>query len=232
MTKILVVDDEKDIVELIAYNLEKEGFSILKAYDGEEALKKVKEQKPDLLVLDLMLPKISGLDVCKSLRSNPVTANTPIIMLTAKVDEIDKVVGLEMGADDYITKPFSVKELIARVRAMLRRMRDSNKASLKEEFRAGSLHINYASYEVRIDNKKIFLSPTELKLLIFFSQHPARVYTRNQILNNVWNDDTFVTPRTVDVHIKRLRSQIEKDIENPQYILTVRGIGYKFAEAE
>lgn len=232
MTKILVIDDEKDIVELIAYNLEREGFSVLKAYDGEEALRMVKEQKPDLIILDLMLPKISGLDVCKILRGNPTAANIPIIMLTAKVDEIDKIIGLEMGADDYITKPFGIKELIARVRAMLRRMRDSNKDPLKEEFRAGSLHINYASYEVHIDNKKIFLSPTELKLLIFFSQHTGRVYTRNQILNNVWNDDTFVTPRTVDVHIKRLRSQIEKDIENPQYILTVRGIGYKFAEAE
>jgi DNA-binding response OmpR family regulator len=137
-----------------------------------------------------------------------------------------------MGADDYITKPFGIKELIARVRAMLRRMRDSNKEQLKEVFRSGNLQINYASYEVRLDGKKILLSPTELKLLFFFSQHPGRVYSREQILNNVWNDDTFVTPRTVDVHIKRLRSQIEKDTENPQYIVTVRGIGYKFAESE
>ena len=232
MTKILVIDDEKDIVELIAYNLEKEGFSVLKAYDGEEALRMVKEQKPDLLILDLMLPRISGLDVCKSIRNNPAIASTPIIMLTAKADEIDKIIGLEMGADDYITKPFGIKELIARVRAMLRRMRDGNKDSLKEEFRFGNLQINYASYEVRLDNKKVFLSPTELKLLFFFSQHPGRVYSRDQILNNVWNDDTFVTPRTVDVHIKRLRSQIEKDTENPRYIITVRGIGYKFAESE
>jgi phosphate regulon transcriptional regulator PhoB len=232
MTKILVIDDEKDIVELIAYNLEKEGFSVLKAYDGEEALRLVKEQRPDLLILDLMLPRISGLDVCKSIRNNPATANTPIIMLTAKADEIDKIVGLEMGADDYITKPFGIKELVARVRAMLRRMRDSNKEQLKEVFRSGNLQINYASYEVRLDGKKILLSPTELKLLFFFSQHPGRVYSREQILNNVWNDDTFVTPRTVDVHIKRLRSQIEKDTENPQYIVTVRGIGYKFAESE
>jgi phosphate regulon transcriptional regulator PhoB len=232
MTKILVIDDEKDIVELIAYNLEKEGFSILKAYDGEEALKAVKDQKPDLLILDLMLPKISGLDVCKKLRSNPATANTPIIMLTAKVDEIDKVVGLEMGADDYITKPFSVKELIARVRAILRRLRDENRSLFKEKFSSGGLQIDYASYGVFVDGKKAALSPTELKLLFFFSRNPDRVYTRDQILNNVWNDDTFVTPRTVDVHIKRLRSQIEQDAENPQYIITVRGIGYKFSESK
>jgi two-component system, OmpR family, alkaline phosphatase synthesis response regulator PhoP len=231
MTKILVIDDEKDIVELIVYNLEKEGFSVLKAYDGEEALRIVKEQRPDLLILDLMLPKISGLDVCKSIRNNPATARTPIIMLTAKADEVDKIVGLEMGADDYITKPFSVKELIARVRALLRRMRDSDKDEPREEFRSGNLLINYVSYEVRLDGKKILLSPTELKLLFFFSQHPGRVYSRDQILNNVWNDDTFVTPRTVDVHIKRLRGQIEKDPENPQFIITVRGIGYKFAES-
>jgi phosphate regulon transcriptional regulator PhoB len=232
MTKILVIDDEKDIVELIAYNLEKEGFSVFKAYDGEEALKTVKEQKPDLLILDLMLPKISGLDVCKSLRSNKAFAATPIIMLTAKVDEIDKIIGLEMGADDYITKPFSVKELIARVRAILRRVHESHQSRLKEEFRSGGLQINYASYEVRLNNKKIFLSPTELKLLFFFSQHPGRVYTRDQILSHIWNDDTFVTPRTVDVHIQRLRSRIEEDAENLHYILTVRGIGYKFAESE
>lgn len=232
MVKILVVDDEKDIVELIAYNLEKEGFSVFKAYDGEEALRTIKEQKPDLLILDLMLPKISGLDVCKSIRSNEAFATTPIIMLTAKVDEIDIIIGLEMGADDYITKPFSVKELIARIRAILRRVRDRNNDRLKEEFRSGSLQINYASYEVRLNNKKVFLSPTELKLLFFFSQHPGRVYTRDQILGHIWNDDTFVTPRTVDVHIKRLRSQIENDAENPRYILTVRGIGYKFAESE
>jgi two-component system, OmpR family, alkaline phosphatase synthesis response regulator PhoP len=232
MKKILVVDDETDIVELIAYNLEREGFSILKAADGIEALKKTTEHKPDLIILDLMLPKISGLDVCKSIRANPAVADTPIIMLTAKVDEIDRVIGLEMGADDYITKPFGVKELIARVRAILRRVGDSHKDRLNGECRFGSLHINYTSYEVHLDNKKILLSPTELKLLFFFSRHPGRVYTRDQILSHIWNDDTFVTPRTVDVHIKRLRSQIEKDAENHQYILTVRGIGYKFAESE
>jgi len=227
MPKILVIDDEKDIVELICYNLEKEGFSVLIAYDGEAALRAVKAQKPDLIILDLMLPKISGLDVCKAVRNNSATANLPIVMLTAKAEEVDKIIGLEMGADDYITKPFSIKELIARVRAMLRR-RDNNKILQKEEFKYGRLRINYVSYEVFVNGKKVTLSPTELKLIFFFSRNPGRVYTRNQILDHVWGDATFVTPRAVDVHIKRLRSQIEKDIDRPQYIITVRGIGYKF----
>jgi phosphate regulon transcriptional regulator PhoB len=228
MPKILVIDDEKDIVELISYNLEKEGFSVLKAYDGEAALHMVKTQKPDLVILDLMLPEISGLDVCKAVRNNSATANLPIIMLTAKSQEVDKIIGLEMGADDYITKPFGIKELIARVRAMLRR-RDNNKILQNEEFKYGGLRINYVSYEVFVDGAKVTLSPTELKLIFFFSRNPGRVYTRNQILDHVWGDDTFVTPRAVDVHIRRLRSQIEKDIDSPQHIITVRGIGYKFA---
>ncbi len=232
MIKILVTDDEKDIVELISYNLEKEGFSILKAYDGEAALRLVQLHKPDLLILDLMLPSLSGIDVCKAIRNNPATASLPIIMVTAKADETDKIIGLEIGADDYITKPFSIKELIARVRAILRRLRDDNKKQLKETFSYCGLKIDYASYEVTVNGKKITLSPTEVKLLFFFTQHPGRVYSRDQILDNVWGHDTFVTPRAVDVHIKRLRSQIEKDIDNPQYIITVRGVGYKFNETQ
>jgi phosphate regulon transcriptional regulator PhoB len=230
MQKILVTDDEKDIVELITFNLQKEGFAVVKAYDGEAALRLTKTQEPDLIILDLMLPEISGLDVCKAIRSNPETAGLPIIMLTAKADETDKIIGLEIGADDYITKPFSVKELIARVRAILRRRHDENKSPAKEKFSFCGLQIDYASYNVLIDSKKVTLSPTELKLLFFFSRNPGRVYSRNQILDNVWGDNNFVTPRAVDVHIRRLRSQIEKNIDNPQYIITVRGVGYKFAE--
>lgn len=231
MTKILITDDEKDIVELISYNLEKEGFSVLKAYDGEAALRAVKVQKPDLIILDLMLPELSGLDVCKAIRNKSETENIPIIMLTAKAEEVDKIIGLEIGADDYITKPFSIKELVARVRAILRRLHNESKQSSKEKYSYRGLEIDYASYEVTVDGKKATLSPMEIKLLFFFSRHPGRVYTRDQILDHVWGDDTFVTPRAVDVHIKRLRSQIEKDAENPQYIFTVRGIGYKFAES-
>ena len=230
MVKILIVDDEQDIVELLSYNLEKEGFSIVKAYDGEAALGLVLSEKPDLMILDLMLPKMNGLDVCKAIRRNPKTATLPIIMLTAKGEEIDKIIGLEIGADDYITKPFSIKELIARVRAILRRMHDNNNQTGKEEFIYKELAINYASCGVQIGGKKVTLSPTELKLLFFLSRNPGRVYSRNQILDHVWGDDTFITDRAVDVHIRRLRSQIEKDMENPRYILTVRGFGYKFTD--
>lgn len=232
MVKILVIDDEEDIVDLISYNLAKEGFSIIKAYDGETALRFAQLQKPDLLILDLMLPRMSGIDVCKTIRNNPVSANLPIIMVTAKGDESDKIIGLEIGADDYITKPFSVKELVARVRAVLRRQRKENRQRLEDEFSYRGLKINYAAYEVTVDDKKIILSPTEIKLLFFFTQHPGRVYTREQILNHVWGDNTFVTPRAVDVHIRRLRSQIEKDVNDPQYIITVRGVGYKFNESQ
>ena len=232
MSKIMIVDDEQDIVELLSYNLEREGFSTVKAYDGEAALGLVRSEKPDLMILDLMLPKMNGLDVCKAIRRNPETANLPIIMLTAKGEEIDKIIGLEIGADDYITKPFSVKELIARVRAILRRMHDNDNKLGKEEFIYKELAINYASCLVQIGGKKVTLSPTELKLLFFLSRNPGRVYSRNQILDHVWGDDTFITDRAVDVHIRRLRSQIEKDMENPQYILTVRGFGYKFADTK
>lgn len=232
MTKILVVDDEEDIVDLISYNLAKDGFTTIKAYDGEAALRLVKLQKPDLLILDLMLPRLSGIDVCKTIRKNHDSINLPIIMVTAKDDEIDKIIGLEIGADDYITKPFSVKELVARVRAVLRRQRQGNKPRLEDEFSYRGLKINYAAYEVTVDGKKIILSPTEIKLLFFFTQHPGRVYTREQILDHVWGDNTFITPRAVDVHIRRLRSQIEKDVNDPQYIITVRGVGYKFNDSQ
>ena len=230
MLKILIVDDEKDLVDLISYNLEKEGFSILKAYDGEAAVEITKAQKPDLLILDLMLPRKNGIDVCKAIRANPSTSNLPIIMLTAKADESDKILGLEIGADDYITKPFSVKELTARVRTVLRRSQERGKSSSPETFEFEGLSINYASCTVKVDGSLVILSPTELKLLFFLSQNPGRVYSRSQILDHVWGNDTFITDRAVDVHIRRLRSQIEKDMENPHYILTVRGFGYKFAD--
>lgn len=228
--KILVVDDEKDIVDLVSYNLEKEGFKVLKAYDGESALRMVQTKSPDLVILDLMLPGVQGLEVCRKIRENPRSASLPIIMLTAKGDEVDRVVGLEMGADDYVAKPFSVRELCARVRAILRRT-ESHKEPEKETFSFGYLHIDYGSYDVSMDGEKVDLSPTELRLLFFFSRHPGRVYTRDQILDQVWGETAFVTPRTVDVHIRRLRVQIEKDLENPRYVLTVRGVGYKFADS-
>jgi len=230
MSKILIVDDEQYIVELLSYNLEKERFSIIKAYDGEVALGLIQLEKPDLMILDLMLPKMNGFDVCKAIRRNPETANLPIIMLTAKANEVDKIIGLEIGADDYVTKPFSINELIARVRTILRRLYDNENQISKEEFNYQGLTINYASCLVRVSGNPVALSPTELKLLFFLSRNPGKVYSRSQIIDHVWSDDTSTTNRAVDVHIKRLRSQIEKDMENPQYILTVRGFGYKFAD--
>jgi phosphate regulon transcriptional regulator PhoB len=225
-----MVDDEKDIVDLVAYNLEKEGYETLKALDGEKALQLVRTKTPDLVVLDLMLPGIQGLEVCKRIRKDPETASIPIIMLTAKGAEIDKIVGLEVGADDYITKPFSVKELLARIKAVLRRSEARRAAVQAEVFEFKGLHIDFKSYEVTVDGKRVDLSPTEFRLLKFLSRNPGRVYSREQILDRVWGDEAFVEPRTVDVHIRRLRSRIEHDESSPDYIVTVRGAGYKFMD--
>jgi phosphate regulon transcriptional regulator PhoB len=230
--KILIVDDEKDIVDLISYNLEKEGFAALRAYDGESALKLVDAKRPDLVILDLMLPGMRGLEVCKFIRKSPENETLPIIMLTAKGEQVDKILGLEMGADDYLTKPFNVRELIARIHAVLRRAEASPDSDKKEQFTYKGLRFDYRSYDVAVDGEKIDLGPTELKLLRFLTRHPGRVYTRDQLLDYVWGDETFVEPRTVDVHISRLRVAIEKDKDKPQYILTVRGIGYKFADTK
>ena len=228
--KILVVDDEKDIVELISYNLEQEGFAVIKAYDGQMAWERVKTAKPDLVVLDLMIPGIHGLEVCKLIRRDAATQNLPIIMLTAKSDQVDKILGLELGADDYVTKPFNVRELIARIRAVLRRYEGRQQIELSETFAFQGLSVNFGSCTVAVDGKKVDLSSREFKLLKFFTGHPGRVYSRDQLLDYVWGDEAFVEPRTVDVHISRLRATIEQDKGNPTYILTVRGIGYKFAD--
>jgi phosphate regulon transcriptional regulator PhoB len=228
--RILIVDDEKDIVDLVAYNFEKEGFEVLKAFDGEKALTLVRTKKPNLIVLDLMLPGIQGLEVCKQIRRDAESAGIPIIMLTAKGEELDKVIGLEVGADDYITKPFSVKELMARVKAVLRRADVREQPEKAETFEFKGLRIDLKSYEVTVNGRKVTLSPTEFKLLRFPSQNPGRVYSRDQILDRVWGDESFVEPRTVDVHVRRLRAQIEQDENSPNYIVTVRGVGYKFVE--
>jgi len=228
--KILIVDDEKDIVELVSFNLEKEGYEVLKAYDGEKAMQLIGSKKPDLVILDLMLPGIHGLEVCKRLRRDPATAQVPIIMLTARGEEIDKVLGLEMGADDYVTKPFSVKELVARIKALLRRTDVANQPEKPDILEFKGLRIDMKSYEVTVNGRKVKLSPTEFKLLHFLSRNPGRVYSREQILDKVWGDESFVEPRTVDVHVRRLRAQIEGDENTPAFIITVRGVGYKFAE--
>jgi phosphate regulon transcriptional regulator PhoB len=229
--RILVVDDEKDIVDLISYNLEKEGFSVVKAYDGEAAVKLVNERKPDLMILDLMLPGIQGIDVCKLIRGSSETGDLPIIMLTAKGDEFDRVLGLEIGADDYITKPFSVKELVARIRTVLRRTKVHKEEKPEGPYSYKELTIDHNFHSVTVRGHKVDLSPTEFRLLTFLAGHPGRVYSRDQLLDYVWGDEAFVEPRTVDVHIRRLRSQIEEDSAHPQYIFTVRGFGYKFADS-
>jgi len=228
--KILVVDDEKDIVELIAYNLEQEGFAVVKAYNGETALEEIRTHKPHLMILDLMLPGIQGVEVCRRIRSDPEHAALPIIMLTAKTGEVDTVLGLEVGADDYVTKPFSVKELMARVRSLLRRSTMEKEAGRNERFDYGDLHIDCGSHLVTVKGEPVDLSPTEFRLLKFLALNPGRVYTRDQLLDRVWGDETFVEPRTVDVHIKRLRARIEENRARPRYVLTVRGFGYKFTD--
>ncbi|NPU84534.1 MAG: response regulator [Syntrophaceae bacterium] len=228
-SRILVADDEKDIVELIAFNLAKEGFDVIKAYDGEAALELARSGNPDLLLLDLMLPGIPGLDLCRMLRRDLRTTSLPIIMVTARGDEVDRVLGLEMGADDYVTKPFSVRELVARVRAVLRR-RMEQKTPPEEIIDGGPIRINLSTCEVSVGDRRVELSAKELRLLAFLARRPGRVYTRDQILEQVWGDEVYVEPRTVDVHIKRLRARVEENPEKPRLIQTVRGIGYRLAD--
>lgn len=227
---ILVVDDEQDIVELISYNLEREGYQVQKAFDGNKALQQIQNQRPDLVILDLMLPGMSGMDICRLVRKKPETEALPIIMLTAKSESIDKIMGLETGADDYLTKPFNIRELLARVRAVLRRRENRTPGEEREILSFQELTLDFRTYEVTVKGNKVELGPTEFKLLQFFMTHPGRVYSRDQLLDRVWGSESFVEPRTVDVHVSRLRAAIETDKDDPRYIFTVRGIGYKFAE--
>lgn len=223
-TKILVVEDEKDISGLISYNLGKEGFAVTVSSDGEDALRVIRKEKFSLIILDLMLPGIQGMELCKILKSYEETSFIPIIMLTAKSDELDKVLGLEMGADDYITKPFSPRELIARVRAVLRRAQE--KPAAEKVLKTGDLEINSDTYQVSKRGTPIKLSATEFKLLLYLVRKKGRVFDRDMLLNAVWKNEAYVEPRTVDVHIRRLREQIEDDPSHPLYIKTRRGIGY------
>lgn len=226
--QILIVDDERDIRDLVSFHLKREGYIVEEAKDGEEAWHRLQKKLPDLLILDLMLPGMNGLELCRLLKGKRETAQLPIIMVTAKSEDTDKVIGLELGADDYITKPFNGRELVARVRAVFRRYRHEQDISGKVTFEDGSLFINYDAYEVRIAGRLVELGPTEMKLLFFLSRHPHRAFSRDQLLDAVWGGETFVEPRTVDVHISRLRTILEEDEDFPHRIVTVRGIGYKF----
>jgi phosphate regulon transcriptional regulator PhoB len=227
--KMLIVDDEPDIVELVSYNLTKEGFEVDSALDGAEALNRVRKGNFDFIILDLMLPGIQGMEICRILRSDPRTKNIPIIMLTAKGEEVDKVLGLEMGADDYITKPFSPRELLARVKSVMRRT--SEKVADEKVVRIGRLTINKDTFTVTKDEKVLDLSSTEFRLLLYLVERRGKVFNRDQLLDAVWKDEAFVEPRTVDVHIRRLRTHIEDDPAYPRYVKTKRGIGY-YVDAE
>ena len=229
--EILIIEDEPDIAELIEFNLQQEGFSTRTALDGESAIEELSERQPGLVILDLMLPGMSGLDLCRRLRSDPETAGLPIVMVTAKAAESDRIVGLEIGADDYVTKPFSPRELVARVRAVLRRSYREMPPQSANRYAKGRIAIDFDTYEVVLDGEKAELSLREFELLSFFVKSPNRAYNRLQILDLVWGEDTFVESRTVDVHVRRLRKQIERDDTNPELILTIRGVGYKFNDS-
>ncbi len=224
MKRILIVDDEEMIVRTVKAYLDREGFKTYTAFDGEEALRAFDAKGPDLIVLDLMLPKVSGLEVCRSIRSK---SSVPIIMLTAKASEADRVVGLELGADDYVVKPFSPRELVARIRAVLRRF--DGEGSEVERIEAGSLSLDLKMRELKVDGKEVELTPTEFDLLAYLARHPGQVFTRLQLLREVqgYTYDSFA--RTVDTHVKNLRRKIEPDPKSPKYILTVHGVGYRFA---
>ena len=228
--KILVVEDEPDIRKLVNYNLAQEHYKVIEAEDGEQALKAIQRDKPHLVVLDLMLPGLSGIELCKILRERSDTAKLPILMLTAKAGEADRVVGLEMGADDYLSKPFSPRELVARVRAILRRADGAASQDTLPAYDRGELKIDFSTYEVFVRGKSVKLTLKEFELLRFLVQNPSRVLSRDQLLDRVWGGETYVTPRTVDVHVRRLRKAIEKDDSKPVWILTLRGVGYKFDE--
>ncbi|MGO9951131.1 MAG: response regulator [Dissulfurispiraceae bacterium] len=235
MKNILVIDDEVDIGELVAYNLQKEGFRVDNAYDGEEGLKKIGSKRYELIFLDLMLPGIQGIELCKVVRSNPDTARIPIVMLTAKDEEIDKILGFEVGADDYITKPFSPRELVVRAKALLRRAERPAKAAARTAedeniLRIRDMTIDKERFIVTVGTRQMKLSAIEFKLLLFLAERPKKIFNREQLLDMVWGKDVYVEPRTVDVHVRRLRAKIEHDPNDPTYIKTMRGVGYYYME--
>ena len=225
MTKILIVEDEESVLDPLELLLAKEGFLIETARDGKEALEKFAKTTPDLILLDLMLPKVSGTEVCRQIRSK---SQVPIIMLTAKDTEVDKVVGLELGADDYVVKPYSKAELVARIKAVLRRKGPEISAEESAKIVAGPVEIDVERHQVSINGKNVALPLKEFELLEFLVRNAGRVLTRTQLIDRVWGSDYFGDTKTLDVHVKRLRAKIESDPANPVYIQTIRGLGYKF----
>ncbi|MBZ4654813.1 MAG: two component transcriptional regulator, winged helix family [Peptococcaceae bacterium] len=231
MTRILVVDDEDSIRELVKFNLEKAGFAVDSLENGQEALNFILEYPPDLLVLDLMLPGLDGLEICRRLRQQEQTKLLPVIMLTARGEEIDRVVGLELGADDYLTKPFSPRELVARVKSLLRRSQTAPKAASDTTSPAiirGGLKIYPDRFEASLNGEPLELTPKEFQLLSQLATNPGKVYTREFLLEKIWGYEFVGDTRTVDVHIRHLRQKLEKDPSQPELIETIRGIGYRF----
>ena len=225
MAKVLVVDDEPDAVELVSFNLKAAGYEVVSADDGNEAIKKARQHAPDLILLDVMLPEVDGLEVCKLLRRDPVASSVPIIMLTAKAAEIDRVLGLELGADDYMTKPFSPRELVLRVKNLLKRRQASDEKL--ETLNIGDLFIDIPRHLVTVARKRIDLTATEFKLLTTLATRRGRVQSREQLLRDVWEYDNIIDTRTVDTHMRRLREKLGGAC---RYLDTVRGVGYRFVE--
>jgi DNA-binding response OmpR family regulator len=225
---ILLVDDEDSVQKLLTYPLERDGFRVVQARDGEQAIRLFGDEHIDLVVLDLMLPKVDGLEVCKRLRAD---SNVPIIMLTARGEELDKVLGLELGADDYITKPFSIREFRSRVRALLRRAGlPKERPREVETIESGELRIDPARRTVELAGEPVQLTYVEFELLTTLAGEPARVFTREMLLRALWGDSAYREPRTIDVHIRHLREKLERDPREPEYIFTVRGVGYRFRD--
>jgi two-component system, OmpR family, response regulator RegX3 len=228
VVRILVVEDEESLADSVRYNLEREGYLVSVAPDGRRALERFRSDPPSLVILDLMLPEVSGLDVCRTMRSD---SDVPIIMVTAKDSEADKVAGLELGADDYVTKPFSMRELVSRVRANLRRTRLHAPASPVDEVLVGGpIRMDVARHEVSVGNGAVSLPPKEFELLEAFLRRKGRLLTRDFLIEEVWGSDYFGDTRTLDVHVKRLRRKFEEDPHQPRHLLTVRGLGYKFVD--
>ncbi|MGH7391124.1 MAG: response regulator [Candidatus Rokuibacteriota bacterium] len=230
--RVLVVEDEPDVAELIRYNLAREGWEVTAVASGADGLRRARESRPDIILLDIMVPQLNGWEVCRRLKQDPGTQAIPIIMVTGRVEEGDKVLGLEMGADDYVTKPFSPRELIARVRAVIRRGKAGDTAERKHHLKAGDLEIDRHRFEVRMQGHPVELTPKEFELLAALVATPGRVFGREELLDLVWGRDGFVEPRTVDVHVARLRGKFTAARLPPPAIETVRGIGYRFRDAE
>ncbi len=228
--RILVVDDEEDLLDLVAYNLEVSGYAVERAASGRVALEKAEGTKPDLVVLDVMLPDLMGFEVLRILRSRDATRALPVVLLTARGEEPDVLVGFELGADDYLTKPFSPRELLARVRAVLKRARGGEASAPRLRF--GPIELDRDARRVYRDGHELTLAPQEYRLLEFFATHPDRVYSREALLEHAWDPEVYVDPRTVDVHVRRLRARIEDDSAAPRWLQTVRGVGYRFTLRE